>query len=216
MNKLLTFYSESHKDLYDNYFYPSYLKHLSKNYTLIAEIIPQVCPTGEFASLGFDDAMFKKIELIIKNIDIDDQNILVFSDCDIQFFSDLVFDLTNNEILFQEDYNSKCAGFFVCKQTQNVLDFFNLVKTEFTKAKNGKIDDQYVFNNLLTTNNFKLSYGYLPSNKYWTVGNTMCGKVWNGEDILIPEGLIMHHANFTIGYENKIKLLKLVKEQNEK
>jgi hypothetical protein len=217
MNKLLTFYSESHIEIYDNYFYPSYDKYLSKKYKLIPCLISQICPSGEFASLGFDDVMFKKIELIIENIDLNDNNFLVFSDCDVQFFSELEFDIENYDILFQEDYkNYKCAGFFICKQTQKILDFFSLVKNEFKKIKNGKIDDQYVINQLLKESNINLNYKFLPSDKYWTVGNSTYGKVWDGQDITVPNDLIMHHANFTIGIKNKINILNLVKKINEK
>lgn len=216
MNKLLTFYSETHKEMYENYFYPSFNKFLSKKYNLIENIIPQICRTGEFASHGFDEAMFKKIELIIENIDISDKNILVFSDCDIQFFSDLEFDLQSFDILFQEDYKGmKCAGFFICKQTKKVLDFFNLVKEEFIKIKDGKIDDQGIINRLLLKNEFGLNWQFLPTDKYWSVGNATEGKVWNGEKINIPNNLIMHHANYTVGIKNKINLLNLIKNYYE-
>lgn len=217
MNKILTFYSETHKKLYDDYFFPSYYKFLSKKYKLINCVIPQVCSSGEFASEGFDDAMFKKIELIIENIDVNDKNIFVFSDCDVQFFDDFEYDLENYDILFQEDYkNYKCAGFFICKQTEHVLNFFKLVRNEFLKYKNGKIDDQWVINKLLENNEYSLAYGFLPPNKYWSVGNATGGHVWNGQNIEIPNDLTTHHANFTIGLENKIKLLNIVKQKNEK
>jgi len=202
--------------MYENYFYESYKKHLSKNYKLICEVIPQVCSSGEFASDGFDRAMYRKVQIIIDNIDINDKNILVFSDCDIQFFSNLEFDINNFDILFQKDFyeNARCAGFFIAKQNKKVLDFFISVKSYLEKNMNGKIDDQYVINHLISNNEADINHSYLPSNKYWTVGNETLGKVWNGEDIKIPTDIIMHHANFTIGIDNKLKLLEIVKKEN--
>jgi hypothetical protein len=214
MNKLITFYSDSHKQIYEEYFFPSFLAHLSKNYKLFPFEISQVCPSGNFNSYGFDETMYKKIQIIIDNIDLNDENYLVFSDCDVQFFSDLEFDMSNKDILFQQDYpNYKCAGFFICKQSIQVLNFFRRIKDEFDKLKNGKIDDQYIINNI-TINDIEI--GFLSSEKYWSVGNATIGKVWDGEDFETTKQIIVHHANYTIGVSNKIKLMELVKDKISK
>jgi len=218
MNKLLTFYSESHIKLYEEFFLNSFNKNLSKNFNLIVKKIPQVCESGDFASNGFDLAMLEKIKFIIENININEDQLLVFSDCDVQFFNDLEFIMDDYDILFQKDYFEKnyCAGFFVSKQNSKVLNFFEKVKNSLIESLNGKIDDQGIINTLLNNNDKLIKSGFLPDNKYWTVGNSTEGRVWNGENVYIPEDLIVHHANFTIGIENKIKLLNLVKEKNEK
>jgi len=191
---------------------------LKKKYNLIVKKIPQVCQSGDFASNGFDLAMLEKIKFIIENININENNLLVFSDCDVQFFNDLEFIMDDYDILFQKDYfeNNYCAGFFVSKQNIKVLNFFEKVKNSLIESLNGKIDDQFIINKLLNSNTNLVKSGFLPNDKYWTVANSTNGKVWNGEKIDTPNNLIMHHANFTIGVENKIKLLNLVKEKNEK
>ena len=82
---------------------------------------------------------------------------------------------------------------------------------------NGKIDDQAVINNLLNNNlELDLKFGLLPSNKYWTVGFSTGGIVWTGQDIVFPDEIIVHHANFTIGVNNKIELMNKVREKKIK
>jgi len=161
--------------------------------------------------------MIEKINSIIDNIDINDDKYLVYSDCDIQFFSDLVFEIGNNDILFQEDGHPEnlCAGFFICKQNNYVLEFFKEVKKILIENLNGKIHDQTVINHLFNSGYDKIKKNTLPPNKYWTIGGKIRG-IWNGENNFnITEDIIMHHANFTIGIENKIKLLNLVKKKYE-
>lgn len=216
MKKLITFYSESHKDIYD-IFYNSCNKYL-KNFDLKYKIIDQVSPTGEYESLGFDLAMLEKVKWIIENIDINDNNYMIFSDCDVQFFQDINEDLDLYDIMFQEDLGSYCAGFFICKQNQIVLDFFNYVYETLVLNMNGIIHDQTIINHILHNNAFPIiKVGLLNRNKYWTIANVNSGQRWNDGDEIsyVPNDVIMHHANFTVGVKNKIELLKQVKIKYE-
>ena len=213
MNKLLTFYSNSHLEIYTNYFLPSFKKHLASSYELLVLNTEQLSPTGVWASPGFDVMMMEKIQWIIKNINLNDDSILVFSDCDVQFFGDLKFNLKNNDIMFQNDYNSHCAGFCICKQNLKTLNFFKLVEQEFKSLMNGQIDDQAIINKIIlqTTNDIKI--GLLDSDLYWTVANSTKGAVWSDQPVVCPKTILMHHANWTIGIKNKIQLLQIVRDQ---
>lgn len=213
MNKILTFYSDTHKILYEDYFLKSYEKHLSKDFKLLVKKVDQISTSGDFASFGFDLTMMEKIKWILENIDIEDDAYLVFADCDIQFFGNLEFDLESFDILFQHDFYDRnyCAGFFICKQNEKVLNFFKMVYEEFKNSMNGKIDDQYVVNNILNNKSLDLRFGMLPSEKYWTVAFSTNGTVWNNQKVTCPDTVIMHHANFTIGVANKILLMDIVK-----
>lgn len=214
MNKLLTFLSDSHRQLYDLFFYPSYIQHLSKDFELIVEYIDQLCPNGNFGDNGFDITMLKKIELINKHIDINSLDLLLFADIDVQFFKPINFSIlqSNNDIWFQKDYfnNYVCAGLFISKQNINTLTFFNLVYNQLKLKMNGKIDDQYIINEIKASINYKL----LPSDEYWTVANSTNGIVWKPEmGFEVPKNIIAHHANWTIGVDHKIQLMNLVKEK---
>ena len=139
MNKILTFYSDTHKILYEDYFLKSYTKHLSKDFKLLEKKIDQISVSGDFASFGFDLTMMEKIKWILDNIDLEDDGYLVFADCDIQFFRNLEFDLDSFDILFQHDFYDKnyCAGFFICRQNEKVLNFFKMVYEDNLFGKGG-------------------------------------------------------------------------------
>lgn len=210
--KIITFYSDSHFEMYNKFFLESYNKYLS-HHKLIAKKIEQISPTGEYESEGFDKAMLEKIKLIIDNIDLSDEEPLVYADCDVQFFRDLEFEMGENDILFQNDYfiNNYCAGFFIAKQNKEVLNFFITVKEKFIQSMNGKIHDQNIINDLFREGYDKIKKSMLPNEKYWTVAFSTKGKGWNGQKIDVPSEIILHHANFTVGVNNKLMLLEEVR-----
>lgn len=228
--KIITFYSDSHKSLYD-IFIKSFNDNLSSKHTLLTKKINQISPSGEYNSKGFDLAMVEKIIWIIDNIDINDSSPMVFTDCDVQFFRDLEFDISEHDILFQHDYQNNfnyswfsdeinklgqypnyCAGFFICRQSEKVKKFFQDVKDNLIKNLNGTLHDQTMMNKMIN-DGYDLNHGILDSNLYWTVGFSTNGEVWNGQDINVPNSIIMHHANFTIGINNKTKLMSLVRDK---
>ena len=211
--KIITFYSDSHFDMYSRYFLESYNKYLS-HHELITKKIEQISPTGEYESPGFDHVMLEKIKLIIENIDLNDDRLLVYADCDVQFFGDFDFEMLDNDILFQNDFfqDNYCAGFLVAKQNQNVLNFFKDVKERFFKSMNGKIHDQTIIYYMFQEKYGGIKKDMLPSNKYWTVAFSTGGNPWDGQKIDVPDELIAHHANFTVGIKNKLLLLEEVKK----
>jgi hypothetical protein len=215
--KIITFYSDSHLEVYNNYFLESYNKYLS-HHKLISKKIEQISPTGEYESLGFDKAMLEKINLVIDNIDLNDPEPFAYSDCDVQFFRDLDFQMEDIDIFFQNDFfpNNHCAGFFIAKQNQRVLDFFLKVKDKFIESMDGKIHDQIIINNLFFEGYDGIKKSMLPSNKYWTVAFSTGGNPWTNQEIKLPSELIAHHANFTVGIKNKLLLLEKVKELKNK
>ena len=219
--KLLTFYSDSHKEVYEDFFLKSYNKHLKKSFTLKPRYIEQICKAGSYGSEGWEETMVKKFEHIIDNIDINDKELLVFADCDIQFFKDFSNDITeelgDKDIKFQDDVIAVCAGFFVCKQTKEVLDFFKMVKMYILKYIKPGICDQVVLNRIFEKRvPLKVKWGLLPRTKYFTVASSTCGPVrWTGEDFEPPSDILVHHGNWTVGLDNKLKLMNLVKNKVE-
>lgn len=220
MKKLVTFYSDSHSDLYFKYFLPSVEIHASE-FKLCTKKIEQISPTGVWASKNFNIVMLEKIRWIIDNIDAsEDQNFLVYADCDVQFFNRIdTEDLLDFDIKFQKDYyeDNVCAGFFICRQNEKVKSFFRDVEFELHKQISGgsNIDDQEVINRFLRKNSDykpEFRFGLLPPDKYWTVANSTQGNIWTGQSFFCPDNIVMHHANFTIGLDNKMKLLDSVRQ----
>ena len=52
------------------------------------------------------------------------------------------------------------------------------------------------------------------SNKFFTIGHLIY-RAWNGEDFNINYPILMHHANWVEGIENKIKILDIVRKKIE-
>lgn len=211
--KILTIYSDTHQQLYNDFFIKSINKFMPKANVISKKI--QQMGSGEYESEGFDLTMFEKIKFIIDCIDTNDNELMCYSDCDVQFFGEPNFnaDLFENDISFQMDNeNTYCAGFFIFRQTEKVRQFFQQVLKEFQLRLNGKIHDQIIINILIRNNQtFGLSIGKLNDSKYWTIANEV-GGVWKGDNKFeIPKDIIVHHANWVIGVANKISLMELVR-----
>lgn len=213
--KLLTFYTKTHLEIFEKYFLESFNEFLKEDFELIESFYEQICLDGSYGSQGFNETMIGKIEHIVKNIDINDPNPLIYADCDIQFFSniknDVLEQIKDYDIKFQDDINCICAGFFVCKQNNKILSFFNEVLKSLKDLTSLGYDDQRIINNLLPRNKYNISYDKLPVEKYFTVAASNNAKQWNGESFEVPKNVIVHHANWTVGVENKKKLLDYVR-----
>jgi hypothetical protein len=207
---MYTFYSDSHTELYNDFFLKSYNEcGMDKSFTLFTVKVDQKSDSGDFNSPGFNETTIDKL-IIIKNAleEIDDGERILYSDCDIQFFDNIYDDILSNcqnndsDIICQHDQNTICTGFMVIKKSPNMINFINLMIDECPNHDN----DQCCVN----VHSNKIKYSFLPTDKYYTVGNYH--GLWYGSDnIFVPPNLKMHHANFTLGVENKIKLMNLVK-----
>ena len=214
--KLYTCYTSSHYTLYSEYFLKS-LNNLT-NIELIAKELVQESETGDFLSTGFFNTMVKKVELIISACRENPNQLFIYADCDIQFFGDIVdpliaelgdFDIAcQNDVAPFRDRLTYCAGFFICRANDRVLNMFTEILKEMQLVNPLEYTDQNVLNEKLDMCSHKLL-----SNQFYTVSQST-NTVWNGQaDFTIPNNLLMHHANWTVGVANKLKLLESVKEK---
>jgi GR25 family glycosyltransferase involved in LPS biosynthesis len=178
-------------------------------------LLDQSCQSGEFRSHGWDDVTLNKLKKILEIFDDNSNNddYFIFSDIDIQFFKPFHQEienlLQNNDIVFQNDYASgPCTGFFACRKTNIMKQFFNRALEIF------HTDDQVTVHN--TLKEFpNIKFDLLPK-EFFTYGVFNNGE-WdypenNIIDFKIPSDIIFHHANWTIGIDNKLKLLNFVKD----
>ena len=131
-----------------------------------------------------------------------------------------------------------CAGFFICRANWKTLKLWEDICRFLAKSDNR--DDQDVLNDFLLTSrivprmlnrlvevfdknkqwaihcrpHFSNSYGikwrYLPMEFFG--GGTLTGKQWTpGTSLVIPRNIVLHHANWTVGLENKIAQLQYVR-----
>ena len=207
--KVYTFYTESHKRFLDDYFLPSF--ESVGEYELELQEFEQECQSGEFMQEGWNKTMRRKVEYIIQACEETMGGYFIHADIDIQFLrpskSLLLKELMGYEMVFQNDLNMMCAGFFACKSSNKTLDFFNGVLDDLTNHGN----DQLAINNHLLRGD--ISFKALP-NQFYTVAMSLQGREWDGDEPFdVPDDIVLHHANYTRGIENKFKLLDLVKQK---
>ena len=94
----------------------------------------------------------------------------------------------------------------------NVLKRFMELVLEITP----KFDHDQTAMNYILNNQPKFNLGIkekkLPTNQYFTVAAATEAKQWVGQEFEIPKDILVHHSNWTVGLDNKIKLLDFVRE----
>ena len=214
MITVYTHYSNSHKEMYENFFKASLRKLYTQEEVKIKGVYhTQTTLTGSFMTPGWNDAMDIKLGIIQEALETDER--FIFADCDIQFFkpfvSDIISQLSNVDMVCQEDRGSLCAGFFGCNSNARTKDLFLKIRNNFRNM----VNDQVALNYFKDSVNYKL----LDAEQYYTIGNTFVNQdgtfIWDNQTkITPPTNIKLHHANYVVGPENKIKLLEMIK-QNE-
>jgi hypothetical protein len=208
---IYTHYSDSHKEMYENFFKPSLRKIYSKEEVLIKAVYhKQTTSSGSFMSNGWHESMDIKLDVILTALNETEK--FIFADCDIQFFkpfvSQVLESLEDYDIACQEDRGSLCAGFFGCRSNDKTKELFTTIKNKFREM----VNDQVALNNLKNI----VSSTLLNKEQFYTIGNFFENKngtfVWDNEtNITPPSNILLHHANYVVGVENKLKLLNMIK-----
>lgn len=218
--KIYTTFSASHKPLFDNYFLPSYKKaNKNKDFSLYVSEMDQISKNGAYSTHGFRESTGDKLKVIIQAIDDNFGDIIIYSDPDIQFFDGFTEDVLtyknmdpNVDIYCQNDTPKcpeniiLCTGFMIIRcNDRNKQVFINSLKhIEHFEH------DQYAFNYFRKGTNWR----FLPEDKYYTIAYNTGNDVWRFQKYdNIPKTILMHHANWIGGIENKIKLLDYIKSE---
>lgn len=249
--KLYSLYTNHHKVFKDNWFIPSLKEEFDLN---IREY--QIDNKGEIGNKAFKDAMLLKVSTIIEAIQENNNEIIIYSDIDIQFFKKfknyIKKEMLNYDMLIQRDspFGVFCAGFMVIKCNRSTLNLFKKIRE--TMLLRDTHDDQQILNELLFydliesnfsirlrvfvhrrvkhllnlffnkendshklftkfKNPFNLKVNHLP-NTFFS-GGTFSANLWKpNEHLMIPDDIILHHANWTIGIKNKIEQLNYVRK----
>ena len=234
-------YSESHKIFLENFFLKTF--PFEEGVTLIIERLAQKCATGGLFSHGWRDQMIEKEIFINKYLNLfEEGEVMVFSDVDIRFYgnirNDLDKSLGENDICFMKDHNSdttgRCGGFFVLKVSDKMKDFFGEVLSKLKSYRETSVSfgtsEQSAINDLLAKRK-DISWGYL-SEKYYTHGlyvkgirnfsnENQSGLWWENKSheeksaVHVPDGVLVHHAYWCNGIDNKVHLLNWVNDKIE-
>lgn len=182
--KLLSIYTDSIKVLKDEWF----LKTLQDDLELKIKYLDEVKEgKGDFQSPEWHYSLRKKIEYIIDEIKNNRDEIIIWSDIDIQFFSKcteiIEKAMQDRDIVFQLD-DAKAqtvnSGFMAIRCNPKTLLFFEtILKADF---KNLRLPDQDVANSILKQRSIPLKWGYFPKQIYATyLGG-------------VPLDIALHHA----------------------
>lgn len=223
--KLYSLSTPSHEILKKEWF----LATLRDPYEVIFESYGQECLSGEYKSEGWKNMMSKKVDLVLHAIRENWGTVFIYSDVDVQFFARLsepLLKLVQSDIdmLIQRDspQGTLCAGFFVCRGNSKTLALWEDIKKSLELRNDENLDDQDFLNKQLIRKTFmgfrpwignscKIKWRFLP-NEFFN-GGTLTGKQWSpGMSLLLPKKIVLHHANWTVGVENKIKQLQYVKD----
>ena len=208
--KLISVYTPSHEILKDKWFLPS----LRDDYEL--EIYPfDIQGDGKYLTPDWTRGVSFKAERIIEAIKQNWGQVIVYSDIDIQFFrptkSVLLDAIGGYDIVCQQNdsLGQLCTGFWIAEANARTLALWESVR-ECVK-KEGR--DQLAFNRLIRKEGMAglCRYASLPA-KFFCPG-IVERKLWKpGNTFPIPKNIILHHANWTEGIENKIAQLEYVKK----
>lgn len=206
---LYTLYTPSHEVFYRDWLLPSLKDQVEVKPTMI-EARPG---PHDFLSPGWGATMLAKVDLILSAIERHRGGVFVYSDVDIQFFRPMqgaVDELmADRDVLFQNDSPAgrKCAGFFVCRAGPATSLLWQRVRAHMIARR--LHSDQAALNEV--ADGCAIRWAYLPATFFG--GGALTGKQWAPADTLpVPDGIVMHHANWTVGVDNKLAQLRHVRD----
>lgn len=209
--KMYALYTPSHEILVSKYF----KKSIKDDFDLKVTIFDQKCATGEFNSDGWTKTMQDKVQVIINAIKENFGKIFIFSDVDIIFIKPVEKAIRklmkNKDFIIQRsslESNFMCTGFFAMRGNEQNLNLWIAIK-EYMKL-NPKLSEENVINLFMKQNKLNnIRWKFLPIEFY--NGGMLTNKKWTpGQDLVIPKNILLHHANWTVGIENKIAQFEYV------
>ncbi len=243
--KMYTCFTDSHKEMFERYFQPS----VPDSFELFPTQFEQECTTGEYHSDGWIQAVSRKVEVILGAIESvrndDGPDYFVFSDCDIQFFSDLsghIHELMQTYDFIAMDDNFYCTGFMGIHANDHAKFMWEWIGEHLAEygcdqpAGNGFLKlhrkahraKKYLPRFMLPAKYRQhlmipqMRVGMFPRIEYFNhmhLGTEPSEWDPNSPITFTDEQLgkmRMMHANFTMGIQNKIKLLEIVGEQKRR
>lgn len=204
--KLISVYTDSHIILKDQWFLPSLQDNFEKKIYHCA-----ATKGGGYLEEAWSHAVEYKNNTIISEIKNNWGEVFIYSDVDIQFLAPIKNPVLNairgKDIACQLDdpQGNLCTGFVALRCNEITLRLYELT----LQALQSERRDQLAFNRIIRAMP-KIKYGYFP--KTFFGGGTFSGKEWvPGMLLHVPQNPIMHHANFTIGIQNKVAQLEYVR-----
>lgn len=167
-----------------------------------------------FGTGGFNEFVLYRSEIILKELKEGNNIFQIDSDVVLYkphgYFTNQMGDL---DFIAQREHNDEyCCGFIVCKSNETMIKLWEQVIIEM--KTHGNLHDEAAFNKVIKEG-FKVNGGFFGDDvmSYGLITN---GKVWEpNKDFDLPREISAFHANYTVGQENKEKLLDIVKRKYE-
>jgi len=204
--KLIVYYTDTHEKLYKDYF----LESIKDDYgfKIIAKKGHQHSLNGSYFSQGFNETTRDKINFLLDNLlESKENEIVLFSDVDIIFLGDIkeyIKGYDSFDMVFQNGFGGLNTGFFIMKNNQKVRTLLESVINECHKFDN----DQIATNEIIKRYDLNIT---MFDDKIMSPANLIGQKIWSGENLIIPSTILVFHACWCVGVENKSKLLEYVR-----
>jgi len=203
----LTTFSTTHRRLFD--WFTTHLP-MRPGDTLSAAHVTQLCGSGTYFESGWKTQIAGKLDALLKLADsMPSSGTIACLDVDITVFRHFEDDVvehmqrTGSQYAFQDDgAGGICAGFMLFERREVALGLLESVKSRLPEAES----EQPALNQAIARSDAIL----LPPSIVWTYGLHGLGLWEPGIVPHSPRGIAAHHANWTIGLENKMILLRAV------
>jgi hypothetical protein len=211
--RLVTYYTPTHKAMCEQFV----LSRAARFSDVRATQYRQRCPTGSFKGEGWNDCMLDKLDCLMR-LPMDGEPTL-YVDSDVVLLPGLaawaerqIATQGFDEIAMSDDVVQWCAGVMLFRSTSRTHAFWRLI-ADLSPIWN--LPDQDVIHQLRMQceqmhGELPVPISVLPSDKVcnWaTLGNRT---VWAGESFDVPAGCVAWHANWCIGVEPKVEMLRRV------
>ena len=204
---LYTVVSKSHETIY-KYF----LQSIDKNDYDINVLSIESVNGGDYLSNDWLKITKSRIQFLINLFEENIGKPIVNADCDILFFKgskqELLTNLINFDMAFQDDCNGLCLGLFICVPTKEIIDLFYNI---FRLIKGDKYD-QIVMNQIISE--YGIKYKKLGK-RFYTPGFVGKGVVNSIDDFKndIPDNILTFHANYIDNIKFKEESMRYVLEK---
>ena len=204
----LTAASDSHTPMLMKHFLPSWGRHLEPHSELQCEPLAGHC--GSFGEDAFNEMGRKSVLRMVRKVRENEGRPMIVSGCDFHFYADFIAEveaaLEGHDLVGLNDvYGPVCGDFLAFNASAKIADLFAWIHAHDPAFPN----EQYTLNAAIAA--LGLQARLLPDT-FWTYGLEGRGTWSFGQPVHPPAGMRLHHANFTIGAENKMALLDAVAE----
>lgn len=227
----LTQYDRAFEPIYERHFLPSFHSTgLARGFELSAAKISNE-HFGAYGERNYLKSYRRKLEHVRDEVVANPGRLVVWSDADIRFYrpmGDIIKSLASSHDLgCLADSAMKvengvvkegvcCTGLQFYVATPKIRGFLNEWLGRGRERDPGWRGWQEPFNETIRARGSNLKVAVLDS-RFWTVGLVPPGRIWDQSQPIppAPKDLFLHHANYTIGVENKLILLDWVLIQNQ-